>query len=217
MALKNDKKRILLVEDNEDIAALLAKLLEIYGYDTVIAFSAQQVDDAVGTYAFKLAIVDILLGEEDGRDIAKSLKEANPSLPVFFMSGVPKSEIGREYLDRVDGVLEKPFSPSQLKALLDERLPAGAGDAKDSLGMVASLMASVASEQEEIRRQQARLSTFFTVFQNAKTGEVKIEEIQEFKENTRRFEEGLERIKTSMEEAQRILRGLDKNIRDGKG
>lgn len=79
-------KRILCVEDNEDIGFLLYTALRARGYDPVITYTAGDALALAGREEFDLFILDTWLGEKDGVELCRELRDARPDTPVVFYS-----------------------------------------------------------------------------------------------------------------------------------
>jgi CheY-like chemotaxis protein len=208
-----ERKTVLVVEDNKDIADLLAQLLRASNCEVLTAETTSAVDEAVASHKVDLLLLDILLPEEadDGRKIAKRLREAGHKFPIYFLSGLRPPDVGKEYLGLVDGFLGKPFSLRDLRELLAKTIGSPGPDAAPSPAFdVMGMMAAIATEQEEIRRQQARLANFMTILQDGEGGQpgrpLSAEMLARFAENSARYEEGLARVEKSLNEVQEILR-----------
>ena len=206
-----ESRTVLVVEDNRDIAELLGQLLQAYRCEVLTAESKDEVERILASRPVDLILLDILLPEEaeDGRKIAKRLREAGHKVPVYFMTGLRPPDVGKEYLGLVDGFLRKPFSLRDLRKVLSEALGpavAGAEEPPSASRDLVGMMASIATEQEEIRRQQARLATFMTVLQGGGGKGLSAEALGKFREDSSRYEEGLSRIEESLNEALEILR-----------
>ena len=62
--------------------------LELEGYRVFEADSGEEVERLLATdEEFALLLLDIHLGDRDGVDIARSLKETRPGIPVAFLTG----------------------------------------------------------------------------------------------------------------------------------
>lgn len=205
----SDRRTVLVVEDNRDIAELLGQLLQAYHCDVLTAVSLSEVERELAGRQVDLVLLDILLPEEDedGRKIAKRLREAGHKVPIYFMTGLRPPDVGKEYIGLVDGFLRKPFSLRDLRGLLHEALgwqaPAEASTpACDLMGM----MASIATEQEEIRRQQARLANFMTIVHRDKGQTPSASDVAGFAADSVRYEEGLVRIEKTLADIQELMR-----------
>jgi DNA-binding response OmpR family regulator len=107
--------RVLLMDDQADVRAVIALALRIKGFDVVDSESAVAGLAAFEESAFDVAIVDIFLGRSNGADVIKTLRERSPELPIVAISGVTALDfLGRsaEFANVV--CLQKPFRPTQL-------------------------------------------------------------------------------------------------------
>jgi len=119
------KKRILLIEDEEDIPALIKLQAELYGYKLHVEVDGINGYRAVEREIPDLVILDIMLPGQNGFDVCRKIKN-NPQLkniPVIILSA--KGEeldvvLGLEL--GADDYVAKPFSPkilfSRVKAVL---------------------------------------------------------------------------------------------------
>lgn len=119
------KKRILLIEDEEDIAALIKLQAEISGYKLHVEVDGVNGYRAVEREKPDLVILDVMLPGQNGFDVCRKIK-SNPDLktiPVIILSAK------NEELDMIlglelgaDDYVAKPFSPkvlfSRIKAIL---------------------------------------------------------------------------------------------------
>lgn len=110
--------RVLMVEDNDDVAEATAALLASIGYTVVRAGSAAQaLHQLEANPRFDVVLSDIVMGGgADGLELALSLRRSHPQLPVLLMTG---------YTSRLDAavaagfaVIGKPCPPDQLAAAL---------------------------------------------------------------------------------------------------
>ncbi|MGD2169718.1 MAG: response regulator transcription factor [Chlamydiota bacterium] len=119
------KKRILLIEDEEDIAALIKLQAEISGYKLHVEVDGISGYRAIENEKPDLVILDVMLPGQNGLDVCRKVKN-NPdlkSIPVIILSA--KGEeldvvLGLEL--GADDYVPKPFSPkvlfSRIKAVL---------------------------------------------------------------------------------------------------
>jgi DNA-binding response OmpR family regulator len=78
--------KILLVDDNQELLTLLARLVEAEGWVPVTASRGKTAIDAVGAERPAAAVVDVLLPDMMGYDVAHALR--NALVPFVFMTGV---------------------------------------------------------------------------------------------------------------------------------
>lgn len=124
------KPHILVVDDEQDIREPVSAYLEMNGYSTAMAADARSALSAVRKNKPDLAILDIMLGEDDGIQLCKDL-QGGAQIPVIFLSG--KSEdteriIGLEV--GADDYVTKPFNPRELLARIKAVLRRTTGKAK---------------------------------------------------------------------------------------
>lgn len=125
MALMSQKKRILLIEDEEDIAALLKLQAEVLGYKMHVEVDGINGYRAIEREKPDLVILDIMLPGQNGYDVCRKIK-SNPELkniPVIILTAKGEEMdivLGLEL--GADDYVAKPFSPkilfSRIKAVL---------------------------------------------------------------------------------------------------
>ena len=111
--------RILIVEDEITISRLIAVSLRRAGYDCTVANDGSTAADLIAEHDFDLALLDIMLPEEDGLSILKKLR-ANPAtkrLPVMMLTAKDSEYDKVLGLDSgADDYVPKPFGMMELMA-----------------------------------------------------------------------------------------------------
>ncbi|MEY3983240.1 MAG: two component transcriptional regulator, winged helix family protein [Bacteroidota bacterium] len=107
--------RILLVEDEQDIADMLKLNLEIEEYKVVAVRDGNTAVQRFKEENFDLVILDVMLPGMDGLSVCESIRLINQVVPILFLSARGSSE------DRIDGLrkggddyLAKPFNLEEL-------------------------------------------------------------------------------------------------------
>jgi DNA-binding response OmpR family regulator len=120
--------RILIVEDERQMAEQLRKGLEREGYSVLVAHDGQQALDYAHTVDHDLMILDWMLPKIDGRQVARRLREAKVDTRILMLTARDTPPDIVEGLDcGVDDYLIKPFAFEVLLArlrALARRLPA---------------------------------------------------------------------------------------------
>ncbi len=121
--------RVLVVEDDEDIAQVLQRSLRMEGYEVRTAGDGQAALDAAGTFVPDLVILDLGLPKLDGIEVAKRLRE-DDDVPILMLTARDALDARVEGLDAgADDYLVKPFERQELlarmRALLRRRPPRG--------------------------------------------------------------------------------------------
>ena len=104
---------VLLVEDNEDVAEITAALLQELGCRTKRAQNAGEALEIVARGGIDLVLSDIVMpGGMNGLDLARSLRERFPELPIVLTTGYSSKaqEASREQFP----ILPKPYRRNQL-------------------------------------------------------------------------------------------------------
>ena len=80
--------RVLIIDDQKDVRAMVAIVLRVNRYEVVKADSGAAGVKAFSEAGFDAAIVDIFLGDTSGVEVIASLRELAPNLPVVAVSGM---------------------------------------------------------------------------------------------------------------------------------
>jgi PAS domain S-box-containing protein len=97
----------LIVEDNPDVAAATAPMVEQLGYRTIIAENARAALDRLVKERAALVITDIVMaGEMNGVELARTLRERDPHMPIVIVTGY-SDQLGAA--DDAFTVLRKPY------------------------------------------------------------------------------------------------------------
>ncbi len=120
--------RVLVVEDDEDIAQALQRSLRMEGYEVRIASDGASGLEQSHTFVPDLVILDLGLPKVDGIDVARGLREQD-DVPILILTARDALESRVEGLDAgADDYLVKPFERQELlarmRALLRRRPPA---------------------------------------------------------------------------------------------
>lgn len=115
--MTDDAERILVVEDDEDIADLVELHLGDLGYEVELVDDGTVARDRALENDYALLILDIMLPGMDGFDVCKQVRAEKPSLPILMLTA--KSEEVDKVLGLelgADDYLTKPFSIRELLA-----------------------------------------------------------------------------------------------------
>ena len=120
---------VLLVEDEESVRALSARILERHGYAVLEARNGREALAMVQRHIgpIDLLLTDVVMPEMGGKQLAEALLARDASLRVLFMSGYTDGEISRRGdLDPCTAFLQKPFTAKSLLARVREVLDGNA-------------------------------------------------------------------------------------------
>ena len=123
----SDVPLILVVEDEYPLQGILEDALANSGFETDILSSAEEALTLFmgGTKKYKALVTDVrLMGRLSGWDVARRMREADPTFPVIYMTGAAADQWASQ---GVPGsiLLEKPFAPAQLITAISQLLNIG--------------------------------------------------------------------------------------------
>jgi two-component system, cell cycle sensor histidine kinase and response regulator CckA len=108
--------RVLIVEDQPEVAQLVQRLIEPAGYVITVATDALMAVTQVAAGSHPdLLITDVVMPAMTGPELASALRTHHPDLPVLYMSGYTAASLGPQLtLDENSMLIEKPFTRSTL-------------------------------------------------------------------------------------------------------
>ena len=125
--------RILVVDDQADVRAMIAIVLRVNHFEVVEAASAAAGLNEFENSKFDLAIVDIFLAEANGFDVIGTMRERIPDLPVVAVSGMAMLDFVAASPESSSVVsLQKPFRPGQLVRAVEMALGSSSMSAGDN-------------------------------------------------------------------------------------
>ena len=150
--------RLLIIEDNEELAELLARGLQTAGYESDTLSSIEEARSVLETTFYAALILDLGLPDGDGLELLRELRHRNNPIPVLVLTARGGLR------DRVHGLrsgaddyLVKPFALEELIARLEAQLRRP-GQLLGSSLRVANLEFNTQSRQASIDEQPQVLS-----------------------------------------------------------
>ncbi|GGA98117.1 response regulator transcription factor [Puia dinghuensis] len=129
--------RILVIEDDERVAALIKKGLEEMGFAVTIASEGKVGKKLALSGLFQLVITDVMLPDINGIDVCKTIRKGMPDLPIIMLTALGTTD------DKVGGFdagandyLVKPFDFRELYVRIREllkRVNAGGSAARKAI------------------------------------------------------------------------------------
>ena len=117
-----DNARILVVDDDREIAMAIEKLLAREGYEVIKAYDGMQALEALAGNQVHLILLDIMMPKLDGLSATMKIRE-NRNIPIIIISA--KSEDSDKILGLsmgADDYVTKPFNPQELVARVKSQL-----------------------------------------------------------------------------------------------
>ena len=129
----SNKKRILLVDDEPDLLALLQKRFKKEGYDTEIAYDGNEAIEKVTANPPDAIVLDVMMPDKDGYQVCAELKKNKKfeDIPILMLTAVADHVTSTRYshqdgmtLDADDYIPKGPDATEQIVASV-KRLLAG--------------------------------------------------------------------------------------------
>ncbi|MBD3906236.1 response regulator transcription factor [Chryseobacterium sp. Ch-15] len=109
--------KVLIIEDNARVSALLKRGLESQGYQIYISEDAEDALVMVDKIIFDLVITDIMLPKMNGIELSKLIKQKNDELPIIMLTALGTIDEKIEGFDAgADDYMVKPFEIRELYA-----------------------------------------------------------------------------------------------------
>ena len=108
-------QRLLIVDDEEALAKVMARTLRSRGFESDIALTAAQARQLFESNDYSLALLDVRLPDESGYGLLQELRHKRPDTAVVMISGVDDPELGKAALEHgAYSYLVKPVGATQL-------------------------------------------------------------------------------------------------------
>ena len=120
------KKKILVIDDQEDLLELTRRVLQSHGYEVLTLNDGENALETIKKESPDLVLMDMIMPIKDGAQICQEIKSDTSvrHIPVILTTGqmIEKSEYSQEGLTGVDDYLMKPFEIDELLAKIGNLL-----------------------------------------------------------------------------------------------
>jgi signal transduction histidine kinase/ActR/RegA family two-component response regulator len=107
--------KVLLVEDKNIVRETLAEMLEDEGCEVRAVSNAQEALAEFQKSPCDVVFADLSMPQVNGVELAQRLKEIDPAIPVFIITGWSQLEKSLLDSDSVDGLIQKPFNMERIR------------------------------------------------------------------------------------------------------
>jgi DNA-binding response OmpR family regulator len=126
--------KILIVEDETEIAEALEYDLKLEGYEVEVVHDGESGSFRGREPGWDLILLDIMLPKKDGFDVCRELRNAGVRTPILFLTArTHEAEIVQGLDLGADDYITKPFSGRELRARIRARLRSGQQPGEDVL------------------------------------------------------------------------------------
>jgi DNA-binding NtrC family response regulator len=143
---KNRKKRVLVVDDEENMREILTEYLNDIGYRVTCAVNGQEALQIYSGGHFDIILSDLVMGPMDGMELLNEIRKVDPDAIFIMITGHPSIESAMEAIKKgARDYITKPFNIDEIRikierALLERSLR---GRLKNIKGTVWALLISI--------------------------------------------------------------------------
>ena len=111
----DDKIKILLCEDDENLGMLLREYLQAKGFVAELCADGEAGFKAFLKTKFDICVLDVMMPKKDGFTLAKEIRNSNQEIPIIFLTAKTlKEDILEGFKIGADDYITKPFSMEEL-------------------------------------------------------------------------------------------------------
>ena len=116
VTIEAPQSRILVVDDEPNIAELLSAALTFEGYQVGVASTGAEALEQVRSFRPHLVMLDVMLPDFDGNEVCRRLRHQGEQMPIVFLTARDTTQDKVEGLSMGDDYVTKPFSIEELMA-----------------------------------------------------------------------------------------------------
>jgi len=123
-------KRILVVDDDENILSLERTILEQKGFEVTTADGGEQALKLLKQEAFDLVLLDVMMPDKDGFEVCRLIKQdaRTSTIPVIFLTAKGGGEaLAEGFESGAVMYINKPFTANKLLTIVNAMLDQAAG------------------------------------------------------------------------------------------
>lgn len=110
-----EKLKILLCEDDENLGMLLREFLQAKGFDAELYPDGEKGYDAFLKGQYDLCVLDVMMPKKDGFTLAQEIRNINSDVPIIFLTAKSiKDDVFEGFKIGADDYITKPFSMEEL-------------------------------------------------------------------------------------------------------
>ena len=121
--MAQNKKRILVVDDDQAVLKSIGDYLTLKGYTITGAKTGKEAIEKSKKGFFNLAILDIRLPDMDGTELLTKMRDTEPKMIKVMLTGYPNSENAIDSVNKgADAYLVKPVQLERVLKLIEQKL-----------------------------------------------------------------------------------------------
>lgn len=130
--MTNDQKRVVYIEDEEDMIDLVRLILNRRGFEVIGAYGGRDGLETVRKELPDLVLLDLMMPDLDGWDVYQQMKadQKTQNIPVIVVTAKAQNidKVLGLHIAKVDDYICKPFSPQELTDSVDNILTKRTGE-----------------------------------------------------------------------------------------
>ena len=113
--MSEEKIKILLAEDDENLGSLLKEYMNAKNFETVLCVDGEEAIKTFNSKPFDILILDVMMPKKDGFTVAKEVRRINQEIPIIFLTAKSlKEDVLEGFSIGADDYMTKPFSMEEL-------------------------------------------------------------------------------------------------------
>jgi DNA-binding response OmpR family regulator len=165
--------KVLIAEDDRDFGNILTQYITISGFDVTLGRDGKEAWELFTKSKPDICVLDVMMPEMDGFTLAEKIKEAQPDMPVIFLTAKSlKEDIVRGLKIGADDYITKPFDPEVLILRINNILKRAYSTVNDEFKISNTVLKYNTLElisgnsKEKLTLKEAQLLKFFIVNKN---------------------------------------------------
>ncbi len=165
--------KVLIAEDDRDFGNILTQYVTISGFDVTLGRDGKEAWELFKRSKPDICVLDVMMPEMDGFTLAEKIKEAQPDMPVIFLTAKSlKEDIVRGLKIGADDYITKPFDPEVLILRINNILKRAYSTVNDEFKISNTVLKYNTLElisgnsKEKLTLKEAQLLKFFIVNKN---------------------------------------------------
>jgi DNA-binding response OmpR family regulator len=165
--------RVLLAEDDRDFGNILSQYVAISGFDVTLTRDGKEAWEMFEKNKPDICVFDVMMPEMDGFTLAEKIKEAQPDIPVIFLTAKSlKEDIVRGLKLGADDYITKPFDPEVLILRINNILKRAYSSSNDEFRISSTVLKfntlelKCGNTTEKLTLKEALLLKYFIINKN---------------------------------------------------
>ena len=156
----DEKLKILLCEDDENLGMLLREYLQAKGYMAELCPDGEAGYKAFLKTKFDICVLDVMMPKKDGFTLAQEIRQANSEIPIIFLTAKTlKEDILEGFKIGADDYITKPFSMEELVFRVEAILRRVRGKKENTLYHIGKFVFDTQKQLLTIGEKQTKLTT----------------------------------------------------------